>query len=117
LITQFQSGLPYTPAIQSMETTFENSGRKPLNTNTDLLISRQINLWKTKFGLFVKVYNLLDRKNEIDVYQDTGRAGYSLISHYTSGRDTYVNTLNDWINRPDYYSEPRKVFFGINFEL
>jgi outer membrane receptor for ferrienterochelin and colicin len=117
LITQFQSGLPYTPAIQSLETTFENSGRKPLNNNTDLLISRRVNLWKTQFEIFAKVYNLFDRKNEIDVYQDTGRAGYSLISHYTTGRDTYVNTLDEWINRPDYYSEPRKVFFGINVEL
>lgn len=115
LITQFQSGLPYTPAIQSLETTFENSGRKPMNLNADLLLSRRILLWKNQFEVFAKIYNLFDRNNEIDVYQDTGRAGYSLISHYTTGRSTYINSLDDWIKRPDFYSEPRKVLVGLSF--
>jgi len=49
LIGQFQSGLPYTPAIQSEETTFENSGRKPFNHTVDLRIFKQFQFWKMKF--------------------------------------------------------------------
>jgi hypothetical protein len=60
---------------------------------------------------------LLDRRNEIDVYQDTGRAGYSLVSHYTGERNTYINTLDEWIKRPDFYSEPRKILIGFSIDL
>jgi outer membrane receptor protein involved in Fe transport len=116
-IAQFQSGLPYTPAIQSLETTFENSGRKPFNYNVDLRISRRVMFLKQDFNIFVKVYNLFDRKNEIDVYTDTGRAGYSLISQFLGDRVGHVNTLDEWLTRPDYYSEPRKILVGVNFDI
>ncbi len=117
IISQVQSGLPYTPAIQSLETTFENSGRKPFNYNIDLRISRQILLWSERFNVFLKVYNVFDRKNEIDVYTDTGRAGYSLVSQYLGDRVGHVNTLDEWLQRPDYYSEPRKILMGFSFDL
>ncbi|MEJ2635408.1 MAG: TonB-dependent receptor [Calditrichia bacterium] len=117
IIARFQSGLPYTPAIQSLETTFENSGRKPFNYNVDLRVSRQIMLWNNSFNLFLKVYNVFDRKNEMDVYTDTGRAGYSLVSQFLGDRVGHINTLNEWLQRPDFYSEPRRIFVGINFDL
>ena len=117
LIGQFQSGLPYTPAIQSTETTFENSGRKPFNYNIDLRLFKQFRLGNVTYHFFIKVYNLFDRKNEINVYTDTGRAGYSLISHYIGERREYVNTLDEWLTRPDFYSEPRKVLMGFDVEF
>ncbi|GAB4363077.1 MAG: hypothetical protein Kow0042_00670 [Calditrichia bacterium] len=117
LIGQFQTGLPYTPAIQNIEQTFENSGRKPFNYTVDLRISKTIELWKNNFTFFVKVYNLFDRKNELDVYTDTGRAGYSLVSHYIGERHGYVNTLDEWLRRPDFYSEPRRVLIGLKFDM
>ena len=117
LIGQFQSGLPYTPAIQNMESTFENSGRKPFNYNVDLRIFRKFTIWNIKYGFFVKVYNLFDRKNEIDVYSDTGRAGYSLVSQYIGERRGHVNTLEEWLIRQDYYAEPRKIFLGFDIEI
>jgi outer membrane receptor for ferrienterochelin and colicin len=117
LIWQLQSGVPYTPAIQNIQQTFENSGRKPFISNVDLRIAREFNLFKSRFNIFLKIYNLLDRRNEIDVYQDTGRAGYSLVSHYTGERNTYINTLDEWIKRPDFYSEPRKILIGFSIDL
>jgi len=117
LIGQFQSGLPYTPAIQSLETTFENSGRRPINYNVDLRLFKTVRLDKVQNTFFVKVYNLFDRRNEITVYDDTGRAGYSLVSHYIGERRGHVNSLEEWLQRPDYYSEPRKVVVGVDIEL
>ncbi|MDZ7374374.1 MAG: TonB-dependent receptor [candidate division KSB1 bacterium] len=117
LVGQFQSGLPYTPAIQSLETTFENSGRKPFNYTVDLRLARYFALGKATAGLFLKVYNLFDRKNELEVYADTGRAGYSLVSHYVVERREDVNTLAEWLKRPDFYSEPRKVLVGLELEF
>ena len=117
LIGQFQSGLPFTPAIQSMETTFENSGRKPINYNVDLRLFKQMRFGKVQNTFFLKVYNLFDRRNEITVYDDTGRAAYSLVSHYIGERQGHVNSLEEWLKRPDYYSEPRKVVVGVDIEL
>jgi hypothetical protein len=74
-------------------------------------------LWNESFNLFLKVYNLFDRKNEIDVYTDTGRSGYSLVSQYLGGREGHVNTLDEWLARSDYYSEPRKILIGMDFEF
>jgi hypothetical protein len=117
IVGQFQSGLPYTPAIQSLETTFENSGRKPYNYTVDLRVARYFPLGKATGSLFLKVYNLFDRKNELEVYSDTGRAGYSLVSHYVVERREDVNTLAEWLKRPDFYSEPRKVLVGVELEF
>ncbi|MDW7679807.1 MAG: TonB-dependent receptor [bacterium] len=117
IIAQFQSGLPYTPEIQSQETTFQNSGLKPFNYNLDLRLFKRVKIWNMNYVFFVKVYNLMDRKNEINVYSDTGRAGYSLISKYVGERRAYVNTLDEWLKRPDFYSEPRKVFIGFEVEI
>jgi len=117
LVGQFQSGLPYSPTIQNYETTFENSARKPFNYNVDLRLFRSFKLQGLTWHVFVKVYNLLDRKNELNVYTDTGRANYSLVSQYIDSRRGYVNSLDEWLKRPDYYSEPRKMLVGFEVEL
>jgi outer membrane receptor for ferrienterochelin and colicin len=116
LIGQFQSGLPYTPAFQNRETTFENSGRKPMNYTVDMRISKGFNIGEVGLTAFLKVYNLFDRLNELTVYTDTGRAGYSLVSHHSEARET-VNTLDEWLTRPDYFAEPRRVLLGFSLEL
>ncbi|MBN1155394.1 TonB-dependent receptor [candidate division KSB1 bacterium] len=117
VIGQFQSGLPYTPAIQSQETTFENSGRKPFNSNVDFRFFKHFQLGHGSYTAFVKVYNLFDRTNEINVYDDTGRAGYSLVSQYVGERRAHVNSLAEWLRRPDFYSEPRKILIGLDVEF
>ena len=66
--------------------------------------------------IYVKVYNLFDTKNEINVFDDTGRAGYSLLNQYTPEYQG-PNTLSEWLSRPDYYSEPRKIILGLNYNL
>lgn len=117
LIGQLQSGFPYTPAIQNLETTFENSGRKPMNYTVNLRFSKDFFMGDMRANIFLKIYNLFDRLNEVDVYSDTGRAGYSLVSHYLGDRKASVNTLDDWINRPDFYSEPRKILLGLGISM
>ncbi|NOY79169.1 MAG: TonB-dependent receptor, partial [Calditrichaeota bacterium] len=114
LIGQFQSGLPYTPVIQSQETTFENSGRKPFNYTIDVRIFKEFHVSNLRYRFFIKIYNLLDRRNELLVYQDTGRAGYSLVSHYIGKRKAHVNSLSEWLRRPDFYSEPRRILLGLD---
>ncbi|MEA1912406.1 MAG: hypothetical protein U9N06_01020 [candidate division WOR-3 bacterium] len=63
----------------------------------------------------MKVYNLFDKMNEINVYTSTGRAGYTLIP--SPGRVRGVNTLEEYLIRPDFYSPPRRVILGLSVDF
>ena len=64
------------------------------------------------------MYNLFDIRNELTVYNDTGRATYSLLPTYTpqySG--PMLNDLNEYLISPSYYSAPRQVKIGVTFSI
>jgi hypothetical protein len=66
--------------------------------------------------LFLQVFNLLDIKNEREVFASTGRAGYSLdVVRYSGLRPRGVNTLEEYYIRPDFYSPPRQIQLGFSF--
>ena len=109
------SGMPYTPEYQSQRTSFENSGRKPFHYNIDGQFSHQIAWGNHIILFFLKVYNITDRQNELLVFPDTGRSGYSLIPQYVPNNRYF--DLADYLNRPDYFSEPRKILVGIKMQL
>ncbi len=112
-ITQLGSGLPYTPEFRGTRTAFENAGRKPSQFNIDMRAHKMFNMSGLRFGLYLVVYNLLDRRNEDYVYGDTGRATYSLIPTYTP-ESRGPNTLAEYLRRPDYYSSPREIKAGLS---
>ena len=116
MLAKLGSGLPYTPAYQGIRTSYENSERKPAHYNIDLNAHKKFNIMGLKYSIFLKVYNLFDRKNEIKVYEDTGRASYTLRSFYAGEWRNY-STLKDYLNRPDFYSEPRRVILGMSVEF
>ncbi|OYD16781.1 hypothetical protein CH333_02710 [candidate division WOR-3 bacterium JGI_Cruoil_03_44_89] len=113
IIGRYGSGFPYTSEYQNIRLGFENSERKPETYSFDLKAHRDFTLFNGIFSINLLVNNLFDRKNEEDVYLDTGRASYSLIPHYTS-EVKGPNTLEDFLNRPEFYSEPRKVEIGLS---
>jgi len=118
VIAKYESGFPYTPELQSIQTSYENSSRIPSKTNVDLQFNKEFIIGETTLSFFVRVFNLFDTRNEINVYRDTGRAGYTLISQYTPQYQG-PNTLDEFLNRPDYYTEPRRILLGVshNFNL
>jgi hypothetical protein len=65
----------------------------------------------------LKVYNLFDTANELDVFGDTGRAGYTLELTRAQEAPRGVNTLQQFFTRPDFYSAPRQITLGasVNF--
>ncbi len=116
LIGRLGSGLPYTPTEQNVRTAVENSERRPAFLTFDFYCYRNFKYADLNFSAFVRVFNLLDQKNELDVYPDTGRASYSLAA-LNSGTIFGVNSLKDYIARPDFYSEPRQVILGLSLEF
>ena len=118
IIGRYGSGLPYTPTFQNIQTAVENSARRPNFISADLYAYKIIPLKDLRFYVFLRVYNLFDRKNETDVFSDTGRAGYSLAPLYTGGlRPRGLNTLDSYFIRPDFYSAPREVNIGFTLEF
>lgn len=118
LIGKFGSGLPYTPVDEKGHRTGEeNSERKPAQLNFDLNARKDF-LWTNIYGrdlrtaIFVRVYNLFDRKNEIIVWSSTGRSTYNLNPYENLVEEGGEALRLDYINRPHFYSEPRKVLVG-----
>jgi outer membrane receptor protein involved in Fe transport len=120
LIAQYGSGTPYTPrATEDITTLLTNSQIKPGYFNVDLRTYYEMTFDPFRIVMFVRVLNLLDIRNENDVFDDTGRAGFTTDAAriaLTNPRQL-VNSLAEWYRRPQNYSEPRRIELGLNLEF
>ncbi|MFQ6677081.1 MAG: TonB-dependent receptor domain-containing protein [Fidelibacterota bacterium] len=115
-VLQYRSGLPYTPSLAGTRIAYENSEQKPDQFIIDVRSFWNFKINNVSMSLHCAIYNLFDRRNEILVYTDTGRATYTLIPTYTPQEQSY-NTLNDYLVRPDYYSSPRQIKLGLTIRF
>ncbi len=116
-VGQLGSGLPYTPSYQNQRTGLENSANKPTFFNVDLYLTKYFKLLGVNLSVFAKVYNLFDTPNELDVFTDTGRAGYTLDETRPQAPPHGVNTIKQFFTRPDFYSAPRQVLIGASIDF
>ena len=107
------SGLPYTPSLADERIGLENSARRPGRATFDLYASKQVSIGGLDVSLFTRIFNLLDTRNEVNVYTDTGRA-FPNLRFYT-GEPQGLNTKDEFLERPDFYSPPRQVTVGLSF--
>ncbi len=127
IIGRYWTGRPYTPAIARGEkvgaTTYsglrENSARLPAVKNLDLLINRQFRFGSYNVDVFINIYNVFDLREEIRVYQDTGTADYTTnitpeVVEYSARR---IGTLEDFVDRPDWYIAPRQIQLGMSIKF
>jgi len=117
MIGKYGTGLPYTPSIQNQRTGLENSDRRPDFFNMDVFLTKQFNFFGVTTSAFIRIFNLLDTANELDVFADTGRAGYTLELTRSQEAPRGVNTLAEYFARPDFYSAPRSINIGMNVNL
>ncbi|MFZ0390709.1 MAG: TonB-dependent receptor, partial [Calditrichia bacterium] len=114
IIARYGTGLPYTPTFQNVQTSVENSGRRPASHTVDVYLYKNISVFKMDYSFFIRVFNLFDIKNENDVFTDTGRAGYTLEPQYAGSQHPRgLNPLDMYFIRPDFYSAPRQVQIGL----
>ncbi|MFV1980352.1 MAG: TonB-dependent receptor plug domain-containing protein, partial [Rhodothermia bacterium] len=111
MVGKYGSGLPYTPEFLNIRQAFENTARSPSTLTFDLRANYEFVLGTTRFSLFTTIFNLFDQQNEIIVFQDTGRSGFTIQSQLT-GRVRGVNTIDEFFSRPDYWSAPRQIRIG-----
>ena len=119
LISRFNTGQPYTPTrIEGANTGINvltglagNSRRKPVIFNLDMELYKNTELSLIDLQLFIKVFNLLDSKNPIIVFGDTGKPDYTLQEQTVTDQDKY------WFVYPNYYSPPRSIYLGAKFSI
>ena len=116
-VGRWGTGLPYTPSIQNQRTGLENSDSRPFIFNVDLYLTKFFKLYNQQFSVFLKVFNLFDTDNELEVFSDTGRAGYTLELTRAQESPRGVNTLEEFFTRPDFYSAPRQIVLGASLEF
>ena len=120
MIGQVSTGYPYTPLLldQNIDQ-LPNQGRKPTSYKLDLHVYKDFKVGPSYLRLFGKVFNVLDHLNERFVFDDTGRATYSLnerLGTHATWRAYYgqpgINDLDTYNTRPHYYSRPREIRLG-----
>ncbi len=120
LIGQYGSGYPYTPTLsQNVSTLLINSELKPSSVNVDLRAYKDFIIADNfRLSLFARVYNLFDIRNEVNVYNDSGTADFTIdefSKRNDDNPDDLVNTLDEYYRNPTFYSEPRRVEIGASF--
>jgi hypothetical protein len=119
IVYSFNSGTPYTPQlITNVGTLIYNSQNIPSSNNIDLRLYKDFKFGSSTLSIFLRVNNLLDTKNAVRVFTDTGQPDWSLDEQQQlqiqaqSNVPRYVSTVQDYYMRPGNYSEPRRVEFG-----
>ncbi|MGE5400482.1 MAG: TonB-dependent receptor [Ignavibacteriales bacterium] len=118
LIGQYGSGFPYTPRRSiNVSALLTNSENKPATYNVDLRAYKDIMFGDFRLSIFARLYNLFDVKNQVNVYDDSGTADFTLDEYNfrLQNKPQIVNTLDQYYNNPTFYSEPRRVEVGASF--
>jgi outer membrane receptor protein involved in Fe transport len=114
-IYRYGSGWPYTEDVKlSKGVRFENGGIKPSWNSVDLKIEKIFNVGNVNISAFLWIYNMFDILNEEDVYSTTGRANVDLDTQL-AGDIVGLNSIDQYVNNPDFYSTPREIRLGLIF--
>ena len=121
LIGQLQSGFPYTPSFVVTETVGsgtttglrENSERRPATINFDLRLSKSFEIGDFSLQAILDVRNLLDTRNAISVYSDTGLPDFTLENYQNYNRLLEISSTKEIVNNPGMFSSPRYISLGL----
>ena len=124
VLGRYGTGLPYSPSITQYTSDrgissapLKNSRRKP---NTFLIDLHTFYIFKVgNFELkpFLRIFNILDAKAVTDVFSDTGKPDFTTEFQNALENDRRPNTIEEYLIRPWYYVEPRKVQLGLEIYL
>jgi outer membrane receptor for ferrienterochelin and colicin len=118
IIGRYGSGLPYTPeSTKDVSSLLTNADLKPAFFNVDLRAYKDFLIGATRLSIFLRVFNLFDLRNEVNVYNDSGTANFTNeeFERELQGAPPLVNSLSEFYRDPTYYSEPRRVEIGASF--
>ncbi len=132
------SGRPYTATVQPVElggTGFKgalNGARKPWTFTLNVRVDKTFKLSKggRSINAYVRVSNLLDRENILNIYSASGSAyddGYlassrglnqiATIEGSTREVSSYLAAYQWTILNPGFFSLPRRIFAGVIYDF
>ncbi|RMD97052.1 MAG: TonB-dependent receptor, partial [Calditrichaeota bacterium] len=117
MIFKYGSGLPYTPRQSAdIAILLKNSERRPSFFNADLRSFKNFRFGRLDVTAFLRVFNIFDIRNQLGVYDDTGRADFTLdeLLARRLHPPLLVNSLGQFFRNPSFYSEPRRVEIGFS---
>jgi len=108
-----------------------NGARLPWNLVTNLRIDRDFQLFNENgggvdFNVYLRISNLLDRRNIISVYPATGLPDNDGFLTSTLGQnainaqfdqDAYIRSYQWRVLNPNFFSLPRRIFLGASFSF
>jgi hypothetical protein len=118
------SGLPYTPTVTFAGTgtagqLARNSARAPGTFQIDLQVSKDLQVANVRYGLQLRISNLLDNLNCRQVFPSTGRCDSGAVdqSRRETGNGIGDTASSTTFDRPDFYAPRRSINFGarVNF--
>ena len=112
-----RSGFPYTPTLDFQglgnDQLEQNSGRAPGVYELNLRAGKDFTLSNLRWGVFLRVSNLLDTKNCQQVYPTTGLcSGGAPDQNRRQGNTTTTGATSTFFDRPQFYAERRQINFG-----
>jgi len=117
------SGLPYTPTLtyQGLDNDQleRNSGRAPGRFQIDVYGSKDWQVGNLRYGAFVRIANLLDTQNCIQVFATTGQCNAGAIdqSRRRQGNTVGEGEPSTFYDRPQYFGERRSVNAGLRLSF
>lgn len=124
LIGNFFTGQPYTPGVNKNTRVTQNafprnSDNRPSIFNIDLRLYKDFVFGNQKATIFMKVFNLLDSESPVNVNTDSGDPyfSFSKLEAEKVNPVLYNNTLDEFYTNPYFFSEPRRVEFGLSLNF
>jgi hypothetical protein len=121
LIARYGTGLPYSPTVTQYTADrgistglLPNSRRIPSQFSMDLKLEKSFQLIGVNVNAFLRVFNLLDNRIPLKVYEDTGEPDYTTQTQTLTKNPASPTTPQEYFKYPDHYGEPRNVQFGID---
>ena len=116
---QAASGLPYTPTFSftgfgDQSQGDINSGRGPATFQTNLQAGKDFTTSNLRYGVFLRVDNLFDQKNCIQVFTTTGRCDAGTVDQRRAQNGNTVDQAGStYFDRPEYFGQRRSIYAGL----
>lgn len=113
IIGRYGSGFPYTPSFGlNVSSILTNSALKPSSSSLDLRAWKDFMIGTIRLNIFTRIVNLFDIRNEVNVYDDSGTANFTINEFLRRNDPEIVNSQQEFYRNPTFYSEPRRVEIG-----
>jgi hypothetical protein len=122
LLFKYGTGLPFTASItqatsdRGLSTGFTtNSLSRPAQFDVDLYANKSFDLMGTRLTVYLKVFNMFDARNVVNVFSDSGSPDYT--TQVIAEDPARPNTVAEYLRDPTRYAAPRLVQTGIEFSF